>query len=401
VLRTFAEISGLNIVIDPTIQGTVDVALRDVPWDQALDIILRANKLGYSVDGTIVRIAPLAVLAAEQEEQRKLQDAQALAGELQVLTRSLSYARAEDLRPLITATVLSQRGSIQTDVRTNTLIINDLPDRLQRASSLIATLDRPEPQVEIEARIVQTTREFARNLGVQWGIGARATNSLGNTLPLAFPNQGSITGRTGAVQGAPGEAGDQVGNAVNLGVNGATTGIGLALGSINGAVNLDIALSALERQGQGRLLSTPRVSTQNNVEAEITQGVQIPIQTVANNTVTVTFKDAALTLKVTPQITAASTVIMRIQLENASPDFSRSVNNIPPIDTQRAVTQVLVSNGDTTVIGGIYVSREQAVQDRTPALYRLPLLGWLFKRDNLSDESRELLIFITPRIINL
>ncbi len=400
VLRTFAEISGLNIVIDPTIQGTVDVALRDVPWDQALDIILRANKLGYSVDGTIVRIAPLTVLAAEQEEQRRLQDAQALAGDLQVFTQSLSYARAEDLRPLITATVLSQRGSIQTDVRTNTVIINDLPDRLQRAAALIRTLDRPEPQVEIEARIVQTTREFARTLGVQWGVGARAANALGNTLPLAFPNQGSITGRTG-IQGAPGETADSTGTAVNLGVTGATTGIGLALGSINGAVNLDVALSALERQGQGRLLSTPRVSTQNNVEAEITQGVQIPIQTVANNTVTVTFKDAALTLRVTPQITAAQTVIMRISLENASPDFSRSVNNIPPIDTQRAVTQVLVSNGDTTVIGGIYVSREQAAQDRTPGLYRLPLLGWLFKRDSVTDESRELLIFITPRIISL
>jgi type IV pilus secretin PilQ/predicted competence protein len=401
VLRTFAEISGLNIVIDPTIQGTVDVALRDVPWDQALDIILRANKLGYSVDGTIVRIAPLSVLAAEQEEQRKLQDAQALAGDLQVFTRSLSYARAEDLRPLITATVLSQRGSIQTDVRTNTVIINDLPDRLARAAALITTLDRPEPQVEIEARIVQTTREFARTVGVQWGVAGRATNALGNQIPLAFPNQGSISGRTGATQGIANDNFDSPGTAVNLGVTNATTGIGLALGSINGAVNLDVALSALERQGQGRLLSTPRVSTQNNVEAEITQGVQIPIQTVANNTVTVTFKDAALTLRVTPQITAASTVIMRISLENASPDFSRSVNNIPPIDTQRAVTQVLVNNGDTTVIGGIYVSREQAAQDRTPGLYRLPLLGWLFKRDSITDESRELLIFITPRIISL
>ncbi len=170
---------------------------------------------------------------------------------------------------------------------------------------------------------------------------------------------------------------------------------------MNGAVNLDVALSALEREGQGRLLSTPRVATQNNVEAEITQGVQIPIQTVANNTVTVSFKDAALTLRVTPQITAANTVIMRIAVENAAPDFSRSVNNIPPIDTQRAVTQVLVTNGETTVIGGIYVSREQANQDRTPGLSRLPLLGWLFRRDGVTDESRELLIFITPRIVRM
>ncbi len=400
VLRTFSEISGLNLVIDPTINGTVDVALRDVPWDQALDIILRANKLGYVVDGSIVRIAPLTVLAAEEEERRKLSDAQALAGELQVLTRSLSYARAADLRELITTTILSQRGSIQFDNRTNTIIIQDLADRLERAGALITTLDRAEPQVEIEARIVQTTREFARRLGVQWGFNGQATPALGNTLPTAFPNQVQIGGRTGNVQG-PGNGGDAVSNAVNLGVGGASSAVGLALGSINGAVNLDIALSAIERQGQGRILSTPKVSTQNNIEAEITQGIQIPIQTVANNTVTVSFRDAALTLRVTPQITAANTVIMRIAMENSAPDFSRAVNGIPPIDTQRALTQVLVSNGETTVIGGIYVSREQSSQDRTPALHRLPLLGWLFKRDEFTDESRELLIFITPKVMRL
>ena len=401
VLRTFAEISGLNVVIDPTIQGTVDVALRDVPWDQALDIILRANKLGYSVDGTIVRVAPLTVLAEEETQRQKLTEAQALSGELKVLTRSLSYAQAKDLKALLTATALSQRGSIQTDDRTNTIIINDLPERLERATQLLTTLDVPQPQVEIEARIVQTTRDFARSLGVQWGLAGRAVNALGNNIPLAFPNQGSLTGRTGLTQGAPGEADNATGSVVNLGVSGASSAIGLALGSINGAVNLDVALSALEKQGQGRILSTPRVSTQNNVEAEITQGVQVPIQTVANNTVTVTFHDAALTLKVTPQITAANTVIMQISVENASPDFSRAINNIPPIDTQRASTRVLVSDGDTTVIGGIYVSQQQTAQDRTPGLYRLPLLGWLFKRDTLSDQSRELLIFITPKIARL
>ena len=404
VLRTFSEISGLNIVIDPTIQGTVDLKLTDVPWDQALEIILRANKLGYALDGTVVRIAPLTVLADEESQRRKLSEEQALAGDLRVLTRSLSYARAADLRQMLTQTVLSQRGSVQTDDRTNTIIVNDLPDRLARAADLLTTLDVPQPQVEIEARIVQTTREFARNLGVQWGFGGRATTALGNTLPLAFPNQGSITGRTGAgLQGpASPDPGDNAAQtAVNLGVQGATSAIGLAMGSINGAVNLDVALSALERQGQGRILSTPRVSTQNNVAAEITQGIQIPLQTVANNTVTVTFKDAALTLKVTPQITAANTVIMAITVENSAPDFSRAINNTPPIDTQRAVTQVLVSDGETTVIGGIYVSRQQAAQDRTPGLYQIPLLGWLFKRDTLADESRELLIFITPRIQRL
>ena len=383
MLRTFSEISGLNLVIDPSIQGTVDVSLRDVPWDQALDIILRANQLGYVVDGTIVRVAPLRVLEEEEKQRRGLQEQQALAGELRVMSRSLSYARAEDLKALLTATALSQRGSIQTDARTNTIIINDLADRLERAGSLITSLDVPQPQVEIEARIVQTTRNFASALGVQWGISGRAVPGLGNTLPLAFPNA------------AVGNAG------VDLNVPAAPSTASIALGSINGAFNLDVALSALERSGQGRILSTPRVSTQNNIEAEITQGIQIPIQTVANNTVTVSFRDAALTLKVTPQITASNTVIMRIQVANESPDFSRQVNGIPPIDTQRAVTQVLVSDGETTVIGGIYVSREQATQDRTPGLYRLPLLGWLFKRNISEDESRELLIFITPKIARL
>jgi type IV pilus assembly protein PilQ len=400
VLRTFSEISGLNLVIDPTIQGTVDVALRDVPWDQALDIILRANKLGYVVDGTIVRIAPLTVLAEEEAQRRKLSEEQALAGELRVLTRSLSYAKAEDLRALLTATALSQRGSIQFDSRTNTIIINDLSDRLERAAALITTLDRPEPQVEIEARIVQTTREYARRLGVQWGFNGQASTRMGNTLPTVFPNQINAGGRVGTTQQGPAGA-DTVGTAVNMGINGPTSAVGVALGSLTGAVNLDVALSAIERSGQGRILSTPKVSTQNNIEAEITQGIQIPIQTVANNTVTVTFRDAALTLRVTPQITAANTVIMRISMENSAPDFSRAINGIPPIDTQRAITQVLVSSGETTVIGGIYVSREQTSQDKTPGLHQIPLLGWLFKRDEFTDESRELLIFITPKVLRL
>jgi type IV pilus secretin PilQ/predicted competence protein len=403
VLRSFSEISGLNIVLDPTLQGSVDVALRDVPWDQALDIILRANKLGYAVEGTIVRIAPLSVLADEEAQRQKLTEAQADAGELRVLTRSLSYAKATDLVQLIKDTSLSRRGNVQIDPRTNTVIVTDLAERLTKVEELLTTLDRPEPQVEIEARIVQTTRDFARNIGIQWGVNGRASPALGNTLPLAFPNQGSITGRTGVTQGAPppDPGADAVSNMVNLGVTAATSGVGLALGAINGALNLDVALSALESTGQGRILSTPRVSTQNNIEAEIMQGIQVPIQTVANNTVTVTFKDASLILRVTPQITAANTVIMRIMVENSAPDFSRAVNNIPPIDTQRATTQVLVSTGETTVIGGIYVSREQTSQDRTPGLHRLPLLGWLFKRSEFSDESRELLIFITPKIVRL
>src|SRR5439155_7693045 len=203
-----------------------------------------------------------------------------------------------------------------------------------------------------------------------------------------------LGGKAGA-----GAAGVPAGTAVNLGAGGATSAVGLALGSVNGAFNLDVALSALETSGNGRILSTPRVTTQNNIAAEMTQGTQIPIQTVANNTVTVTFKDAALSLKVTPQITAAGTVIMSISLENSQADFSRAVNGGPPIDTQRANTTVLGTDGQTTVIGGGYLTREQMTNDKTPGLGNIPLLRWLFKRDTNVTSDQELLIFITPRII--
>jgi type IV pilus assembly protein PilQ len=403
VLRYFNEISGLNIIIDPAVPATpIDIVLKDVPWDQAFETLLRTHKLGYTAEGTILRIAPLSVLAEEEGDRRKLAEAKALAGDLRVQTFSLSYAKAGDVSPLLVKSALSQRGQIQVDSRTNTIIVTDLPDRLQTVSALLGALDRPEPQVEVEARVVQTTREFAKAMGIQWGLNGRATPGIGNTTGLGFPNSGTLNGRTGATN-VPADnratANDSTATAVNLPVAGATSAIGLALGSINGALNLDVALSALERTGKGRILSTPRLTTQNNVAAEVTQGIQIPIQTVANNTVTVSFKDAALTLQVTPQITSANTVIMQITLENATPDFSRQVNGIPPIDTQRARTQVQVDDGATTIIGGIFVSREQISNERTPVLHRVPLLGWLFRRDSTSDESRELLIFITPRII--
>ena len=393
VLRSFAEISGLNIVIDPNVQGTVDVALRDVPWDQALDIILRANKLGYSVDGTIVRIAQLTTLASEEKERGDLVKAQADAGQLTTLTRQLSYSTGQDIVTLLkAANVLSNRGTASVDPRTNTIIITDLQDRLTNASDLIDTIDKAQPQVEIEARIVQTNKAYARALGIQWGFTGAVSPTLGNTTNLAFPNSGTLTGRA---QGA-----GPAGTAVNLAAAGAaTSGVGLTLGSVNGAFNLDVALSALETTGNGRLLSTPKVSTLNNVPAEMTQGVQIPIQTSTNNTVTTSFKDAALTLKVTPQITAANTVIMQIVLENATPDFGRQVNGIPPINTQRAITTVLVLDGQTSVIGGIYTSTVTNSKDQTPGLGSIPILGWLFRRERVDDANTELLIFITPKII--
>ena len=404
VLRTFAEISELNIVIDPQVDGTVDVSLTDVPWDQALDIILRANQLGYDVDGTIVRIAPLAVLSAEAAQRRQLAEEEALSGDLVVLTRTLSYARAANMADLVTP-LLSLRGQVQTDERTNTMIITDLQDRLGAAEQLLDTLDRAEPQVEIEARIVQAGRDFARAVGVQWGISGRVAPDLGNTTPLTFPNRGGVSGRLGA-QGPEASGGDSravdtenAGTAVNLPVPSPTAALGLTLGAVDGSLNLDVVLSAAEDEGQLRLLSHPRVTTQNNVQAEIVQGDQIPIQVVANNTVTVTFEDAALSLRVTPQITAADTVIMQVEIDNDVADFGRSVGGIPPIVTQHASTTVQVANGDTTVIGGIFESQSDSQENRVPGLHRIPLLGWLFQSKSELESTTELLIFLTPRIV--
>ena len=405
VLRTFAEISGLNLVIDPQVAGTVDVALVDVPWDQALDVILRANRLGYVADGTVVRIAPVATLAAEDEERRARTEQQALAGDLVVITRAPGYARAVDLVEIVSRTVLSPRGQVQVDNRTNTLIIVDLPDRVGRAQELIDALDRPQPQVEIQARIVQASQDYLRELGVRWGIAGRVAPEIGNTTSLAFPNRGGISGRAGGAQG-PADGADpraleteNSGVAVDLEAPSASAALGLALGAIDGSLNLDVVLSAAESDGHVKILSNPRITTQNNVQATITQGDQIPIQTVANNTVTVTFRDAALRLAVTPQITTADTVIMRIEIGNDFADFAREVNGVPPIVTQSASTTVQVADGATTVIAGIYESARTRSNRRVPGIHRIPVLGWFFRSRAERRRTDELLIFLTPRIV--
>jgi type IV pilus assembly protein PilQ len=343
----------------------------------------------------------------ELDNQALQKRASAAAPDLETLRVRLNYATASDMTTLLEdARLVSERGTVESESRTNMLIIKDLPQNIAEMQSLLAELDRPEPQVEIEAKILRTNRDTAKALGVQWGFNGRMTPELGNTTSLGFPNSGTLGGRVtdqGPARQGPNDVRatdlESLATAINLPATGATSAIGLSLGAINGAFGLDLALSALEHEGKATVLSTPRVTTQNNTLAEITQGFQVPIQIVANNTVTVQFKDAALKLTVLPQITAANTVIMQITLENGTPDFSRAVNGNPSINTQRAQTQVQVADGVTTVIGGILQSQETLNTDRTPGLGDLPLLGWLFKREDTRNESQELLIFITPRII--
>ncbi|MET0556743.1 MAG: type IV pilus secretin PilQ [Vicinamibacteria bacterium] len=410
IFRLFADISGMNVVVNPGVSGKVTLKLNEVPWDQALDLILKANGLGYTLEGNVIRIARLSDLQKEESDRRKLAEEKALAGDLGTLTTRISYAKAAELSDVLKkAGALSARGTINVDTRTNTMIVKDLPAFLDRSKELIAELDRATPQVEIEARIVVTSRNFTRDLGIQWGFLNQQTNQYGNTNRRTFPSSVVLNGQgvpsTGGVPAGalgPGSgigADENRGYAVNLPATGFNTALGITLGNLIGSFNLDAALTALERQGRGRLLSTPKVTTQNNQEAEIKQGVQIPIQTVANNTVTVTFKDAVLTLKVTPQITEAGTVILKVEVENNAADFANLVNGIPPINTQSAKTQVLVQDGSTAVIGGIYQSNEQTSQSSTPFLGKVPVLGYLFRNRFVQTTNNELLLFITPRII--
>jgi type IV pilus assembly protein PilQ len=413
IFRLFSDISGLNVVVNPGVTGKVTLKLNEVPWGRALELILKTNGLGCVLEDNVIRIARLTDLQREESERRKLDEEKALAGELVDFTRRVSYAKAGTLSDVLRkAGALSPRGQLNIDERTNTIIIRDLPAFVEKSKSLMAELDTATPQVEIEARIVVTNRNFSRDFGIQWGFAGEKTARFGNTTDRAFPNQIVLNG-----QGVPGAGlpADQVGPggpgsdtgigvpgrgyAVNLPASNFNTALGVSMGNVLGSFNLDVALTALEQQGRGRLLSTPKVTTQNNQAAEIKQGVQIPIQTVANNTVTTQFKDAVLTLKVTPQITDAGTVILTLEVENSTPDFGNPVNGIPPINTQSAKTIVLVKDGQTAVVGGIYQSQEFVNEDKTPVLGNIPLLGYLFRRKGTQNQNNELLLFITPRIV--
>jgi type IV pilus assembly protein PilQ len=409
LFRLMSEISGLNIIVNPGISGKVSLSVKEVPWDQALDLILKTQGLGYSVDGNVVRIARLADLQKEEQDLRNLKKEKELSGEQTSWQGRLSYLDTDQVKAVVEKTVLSDKGTFISLGAGNVFIVTDLPDRVAAAKRLVQELDRPSAQVEIEARIVVSSRQFARALGVQWGFLNQQVPQYGNTTNLAFPNsvivngqgQGSVLGNDLSTNAGIGTSGR--GYMVNLPATQQNTGIGISMGNILGSFNLDAALTAAENSGKARIISTPRITTQNKVAAEIKQGVQIPYQTVSNGTVTVAFKDAGLSLKVTPTITDAGTVLMQVVVDNSSPDFGNIVGTgaaaVPPINTQSAQTSVLVKDGSTTVIGGIYQGQESLSKQNTPFLSQIPVLGLLFKNNTTRNSTTELLIFITPRIV--
>jgi type IV pilus assembly protein PilQ len=420
--RLMAEEGGINIVLDPEVKGHLSIKVVKVPWDQILEAALANNGLDKQVEGSLVRIARKSTLQDEAKQQEALKKANLLAADLETRIKRLNYAKATTM----VATLADQktaRGIVVVDERTNSLILTDLPSSLNKLVQLIEALDVPQPQVEIEARIVSATRNFARDIGVQLGFvqgnlqrvtvgGPNTFGTIGGTRPSATPSEtitagNLLTGRGNPETTSSQSAGTSTGTTsnnqgnwnVNLPAQNAFGGIGLSVGNIFDTFLLDAAITAGETKGLAKLISQPRVIAQNNNPAIITQGMRFPVQIVANNTVTVQFQNAALTLTVTPQITYEGNIVLDLKVENNTADFANAVNNIPSIRTSESTTRVLVSDGGTTVIGGILLDNDSTQEDKVPGLGSLPLLGNLFRRSSITRSTQEVLFFVTPRII--
>jgi type IV pilus assembly protein PilQ len=386
--RLISEISGLNVVLDPNVSGSVTLKLTDVPWDQALDVVLKNYGLGGQLQGNILRIATNSTLQSEQTAQKNLRDAQDLATPLVTRTFSLSYMKVGEVQPIL-AKLLTLRGNILPVVGKNALIIQDIPSQFTNLEAMVRFLDTPARQVEIEARLLQANKSFSKDLGSQIAflIGNKAGNVLtglpGTTSP--FP---TATGAGTGVTGLP---------LVSNFPAAATAGLSFLL-KPGGDILLDEIIGAAEVSGTAKLISRPKIVTQNNVAATIQQGTQIPVQTNVNNTISVQFASFTLNLSVTPQITEAGTILLQVAIQNSQPDFAKAVNGIPSVATQSATTTVLVPDGGTAVIGGIIVDTDTINIQQVPGLGSLPIIGNLFKSTSTAKTTSELFFFITPRI---
>jgi type IV pilus assembly protein PilQ len=391
----------LNIVLDPNVSGTVTLVLIDVPWDQALDIVLRNNGLDKTLEGNVLRIATLETLKKEQEETRDLARARAEAVDPVDRTWRLSYAKSSEMEATLRR-FLSSRGELIRDDRTNTIIIRDIPTVIPTIDNLIKQLDRKSLQVEIEARVVSATRTFTRELGSQLAVAFAYNGGRGVVGGALGPSPFTSFFPPPLVAGTPPAPGTAAAVAqplvTDLRAVSPTSGILYAFRSTNFA--LDAILTAAEQRNIAKVLSKPRVVTQNNVSATVKQGTRIPIQTVVNNTISTQFIDVVLELRVKPQITAEGTVFLDIHVENTQIDEGIArINGIPALATQAADTQVLVGDGGTVVIGGVMVTNNTTTIDQVPLLGSVPILGWLFKRSRVNTNTQELLFFITPRIL--
>ncbi|HXM65337.1 MAG TPA: type IV pilus secretin PilQ [Candidatus Acidoferrum sp.] len=399
--RLIHEISGLNVVLDPNVHGTLTIVLDDVPWDQALDIVLKNNDLARELEGNVLRVATVDTLKKEADNRRAQVEAEALAVDKVSVTRFLSYAHAKDVIVTVKK-FLSVRGDVVADERTNAVIVNDIPKTLPVIDRLLSQLDRKTQEVEIEARVVAATRQFARDIGTQFGFGwgnghsaiggASAAGSSPTTVNTLTP--GYIT-----VPGTGSSSGSSIPLFSNLGSTAPTSG--LTLLNASNTVRIDAVLTMAESRGLLKVLSRPRVVTQNNIQALVRQGVRVPIVTQAQlgGPPTVTYIDAFLRLTVTPQITSENTIFLNVDVENTTPNFGQEIQGNPELITQQATTQVLVTDGGTVVIGGVIQTQNSININQVPVLGNLPILGNLFKHTQVNTSNQELIFFITPRII--
>ncbi|MET0282915.1 MAG: type IV pilus secretin PilQ, partial [Polyangiales bacterium] len=410
ILRLLSEVGGVNVVTSDDVTGSVTIRMRDVPWDQALDVILQAKGLGAERRGNLVRVAPQDVLEKERELAIARQKQQIELAPLETRLVPVSYATAKDVRPRVQE-VMSPRGTVSVDERTNVLIVRDIVDNLDDVEELVRTLDTQTPQVLVEARIVEATSNYVRDVGIQWGGDVSMNQAFGNQTGLVFPSNIGIAGGAYDTSATPTQglspiaAQTAVPNfAVNLPAaagSGAGGALGLTFGSVDGNYNLNVRLSAAESTGAVKIISSPRVLTLDNHAARISSGTQIPYSQVSAQGVQTAFQTAVLELDVTPHVTADGSVAMKVNVTRNEPDFSRTgANGQPTVLKREAQTELLVSDGHTAVIGGIYTRTTSRTVDQVPLLGDIPILGLLFQRRRNSDQRGELLIFLTPRIVN-
>lgn len=402
LLRIFADISKKNVIVGDNVSGKVTIKLRNVPWDQALDIVLKSKGLDKEEYGNIIRIAPAKLLEDERRQAAEKAKMQVQLEPLKVRIIPINYATASGLADRV-KDVLSDRGKLSVDARTNVIIVKDIEEAIARAEGLVRRLDTQTPQVLIESRIVEASVNFSREFGIQWGGDLNFGPNSGNSTGLAFPNTIRVSGAAGN-EGTDGLGTTTPNYAINLPAAigmGAGGGLGFTFGSAGGAALLNLRLSAMESSGQSKTISAPRVITLDNNTATISQGISIPYSQTSASGVNTTFVEAKLELKVTPHVTADGSILLDINASNNQADSSMTgANGQPAISKKEAQTQVLVKDGDTTVIGGIYTRSQGSNESGVPLFSRIPVLGWLFKNRSESDTRTELLIFITPRIVN-
>lgn len=398
VLQLIADFTDLNLVASDTVQGNITLRLQNVPWDQALDLVLKTRGLDKRKVGNVLLIAPADEIAARERQELEAQNQIA---ELAPLRRELiqvNYAKAADIAALFQSVAgiggegaKEERGSVTVDDRTNSIIAYQTQDKLDELRRIVAQLDIPVRQVMIEARIVEANVDYDKELGVRWG---GRTNLQGDNKWTVYGNddRGDEGGKTG------GDIGPNV-PFVDLGSAGRTSGIGI--GFVTDNVLLDLELSAMEKTGNGEVISQPKVVTSDKETAKILKGTEVPYEeSSSSGATTIAFKEAALSLEVTPQITPDNRIIMEVKVNKDEPDYQNALNNVPPIKKNEVNAKVLVNDGETIVIGGVFSNEQSKAVDKVPLLGDMPFVGRLFRRDVVKDTKNELLVFITPRIMN-